>query len=120
MANIPAVLDGLDDNWQDCRQHHTGSVLGRLGAGDAHGHAVSACFRAGASLTPSPVMAAGARSPGPDDADLVLRDTRAYTLTLVRTPQFLAHGLNNAPPASVPGVEMPISLAMMAVTCGRH
>lgn len=39
-------------------QNHGGGILTYLGAGNAHGHTHVSLLQAGASLTPSPVMAA--------------------------------------------------------------
>ena len=78
---------------------------------------MSACFRAGASLTPSPVMAT--RLPRSCQARtmriLCSGDTRAYTLTLgtnSRSSSSLMDSMTAPSTASVPGVRMPISLAM--------
>ena len=98
--NIPAVLDGLDDGGEVViRQHHTGSVLGHLGAGDAHGHADVRLLQgrgvvdavAGHGHQIAPLL------PGPDDADLVLRGHPGiHADPGYELPQFLiAHGLND-------------------------
>jgi hypothetical protein len=53
-----AFLHGVGDGGEVVvGQHHLGGLLGRLGALDAHGHAHVGALEAGASLTPSPVMA---------------------------------------------------------------
>ena len=58
VEDAAALAHGLDDGGEVViRQNHLGRFLGHLGSGDPHGHAYVGGLTAGASLTPSPVMA---------------------------------------------------------------
>ena len=59
LSKTPAALldRGLDGGEVVVGEHHVGGLLGHLGAGLPMATPMSACRSAGASLTPSPVMA---------------------------------------------------------------